>query len=71
MTKPVDEEEMLLRIRALLRRAKIVSEQKAKWCTGQGDIEAEWDTYIESLNKVGLEKYMEIQNTAYDRYMGS
>lgn len=50
---------------------KIVSEQKAKWCTGQGDIEAEWDTYIESLNKVGLEKYMEIQNTAYDRYMGS
>ena len=28
MTKPVDEEEMLLRIRALLRRAKIVSEQK-------------------------------------------
>lgn len=28
MTKPVDDEEMLLRIHALLRRAKIVSEQK-------------------------------------------
>lgn len=28
MTKPVDEEEMLLRIHALLRRAKIVSEQR-------------------------------------------
>lgn len=28
MTKPVDEEEMLPRIRALLRRAKIVSEQR-------------------------------------------
>lgn len=28
MVKPVDEEEMLLRIRALLRRAKIVSERK-------------------------------------------
>ena len=28
MTKPIDEEEMLLRIKALLRRAKIVSEQK-------------------------------------------
>lgn len=26
MTKPVDEEEMLLRIKALLRRSKIVSE---------------------------------------------
>lgn len=30
MTKPIDEEEMLLRIKALLRRAKIVSEQKIK-----------------------------------------
>lgn len=28
MTKPVDEEELLLRIKALLRRAKIASEQK-------------------------------------------
>ncbi len=28
MTKPIDEEEMLLRIRALLRRARIVSERK-------------------------------------------
>lgn len=28
MTKPIDEEEMLLRIHALLRRAKIVSERK-------------------------------------------
>ena len=28
MTKPIDEEEMLLRIRALLRRAQIVSERK-------------------------------------------
>ena len=28
MTKPVDEEEMLLRIHALLRRAKIVSEKR-------------------------------------------
>ncbi len=28
MTKPVDEEEMLVRIKALLRRSKIVSEHK-------------------------------------------
>lgn len=28
MTKPIDEEEMLLRVKALLRRAKIVSERK-------------------------------------------
>jgi len=30
MTKPIDEEEMLLRIKALLRRAKIANEQKIK-----------------------------------------
>ncbi len=30
ITKPVDEEEMLLRIKALLRRAQIVSEQKIR-----------------------------------------
>lgn len=30
MTKPVDEEEMLLRIKALLRRARIASERKMK-----------------------------------------
>ena len=28
MTKPIDEEEMLLRIKALLRRAKIANERK-------------------------------------------
>ncbi len=50
---------------------KIAGEQKAKWCTGQGDIDAEWDSYVESLNKVGLEKYMEIQNAAYDRFNAS
>ena len=31
MTKPVDEEELVLRIKALLRRAKVASEQKLKF----------------------------------------
>lgn len=47
---------------------KVIGEQKAKWCTGQGDIDKEWDSYVKSLEKMGLEKYMEIQNAAYDRY---
>jgi DNA-binding response OmpR family regulator len=40
MTKPVDEEEMLLRIRALLRRAKIVSERKIEI----GDVVLDYDS---------------------------
>jgi len=40
MTKPVDEEEMLLRIRALLRRAQIVSERRIVVGDGTLDYDA-------------------------------
>ncbi len=40
MTKPVDEEEMLLRIKALLRRAKIVSERRITI----GDVVLDYDS---------------------------
>ena len=40
MTKPVDEEELLLRIRALLRRARIVSERRIV----VGDVSIDWDS---------------------------
>lgn len=38
MTKPVDEEELILRIKALMRRAKIASEQKLRF----GDLELDF-----------------------------
>lgn len=40
ITKPVDEEEMLLRIKALLRRARIVSERQIK----MGDVVLDYDS---------------------------
>ncbi|MBQ7851070.1 MAG: response regulator transcription factor [Clostridia bacterium] len=40
MVKPVDEEELLLRIRALLRRARIVSERQIV----VGSVTLDWDT---------------------------
>ena len=40
MVKPVDEEELLLRIRALLRRARIVSERRIVI----GDVIIDWDS---------------------------
>lgn len=46
MTKPVDEEEMLLRIKALLRRAKIVSEHKLTL----GEVTLEYDSLTVSRN---------------------
>lgn len=44
MTKPIDEEEMILRIRALLRRAKIANEHKLTI----GNIELDYDALMVS-----------------------
>ena len=44
MTKPIDEEEMLLRIRALLRRARIASERKIVI----GDVVLDYDSFTVS-----------------------
>lgn len=41
MTKPIDEEEMLLRVKALLRRAKIASEHKIVI----GDVTLDYDSF--------------------------
>ena len=47
MTKPVDTDEMLLRIKALLRRAKIVSERKIEI----GDVVLDYDSLTVSRGK--------------------
>ena len=47
MTKPVDEEEMLLRIKALLRRAKIANEHKIII----GDVVLDYDSFSVTKNK--------------------
>ncbi len=46
ITKPFDEEEMLLRIKALLRRAQIVNEQKIKI----GDVTLDYNSFAVSKN---------------------
>ena len=35
-----------------------VNKMQVKWLT-EGGIEAEWDTYLEQLNKLGIDKYKE------------
>ncbi len=51
MTKPVDEEEMLLRIKALLRRAQIVNERKIK----VKDVVIDYDSMTVSKNDMVIE----------------
>ena len=50
---------------------KYANEQKAKWCTGQGNIDAEWDSYLNNLKNLQLDRYMEIHNNAYNRFKGN
>lgn len=46
---------------------KYVGEMKDKFITGDASFD-EWDEYVETIEKMGLEDYMEIQETAYERY---
>lgn len=51
MTKPIDEEEMLLRIRALLRRARIATERKLTL----GDVVLDYDSMTVSRGEETME----------------
>lgn len=44
-------------------------EQQQRWLLGQGDVEAEWETYVETLNKMGLKEMERIHRNAYERMM--
>lgn len=44
------------------------SEMGAKWLV-EGGIEAEWDTYLETLDSIGLQEVLNAWQSAYDRYM--
>ena len=45
-----------------------VESQYAKW-VAEGGIDEEWDNYIATLNRMGLERMIEIFQREYDKYM--
>jgi len=44
--------------------------QLARWISGDGDVNAEWDAYLKELDVIGLKRYLEIKQTIYNRYKG-
>ena len=48
---------------------KLVSESQAKFITGEMPM-SEWDTYVGQLEQMGLDRYLGVQQAAYDRYRG-
>ena len=43
-----------------------VESHRGKWITGSLDIDETWDDYIQTLEKIGLQKYLNILQKAYD-----
>ena len=41
---------------------------KAQFITGELDIDSDWDAHLEKLNQMGLERILEIDQAAYDRW---
>ncbi|WP_054022969.1 extracellular solute-binding protein [Bacillus sp. FJAT-28004] len=47
---------------------KATDERFARWVTGEGDIEADWDRFQKDLEKMGLSKLIAIYQEAVDAY---
>lgn len=45
-----------------------MKEQRARFFTLEGDISAEWDTYVQTLKDMGIEEMIQIYQTALERY---
>lgn len=41
----------------------------ALWLTGESDINADWDSYVEAVNAAGLEEVLSIRQAAFDTYL--
>lgn len=46
---------------------KYIEESKIAFITGKMDLDKDWDSYLSNLKKIGMEKYIEIYQTAFDR----
>ncbi len=66
MTLTTDESEEYVIIKANMD--SYAEEMRQKFIMGTADIEADWDSYIATLESLGLQRGVEIQQAAYTRY---
>lgn len=48
----------------------IIDNYWSLWLTGQSDINADWDAYVQSVNAAGLTDVLAIRQKAFDTYLG-
>ena len=46
-----------------------VDAYRARWITGEGNIDKEWDEYIDKLENLGLDQMLKIYQSGYDSYL--
>lgn len=46
-----------------------VSQKKAAWITGASDINADWEEFNKSLEKMGIDEFVSLMQESYDVYM--
>ena len=44
-----------------------IKEMEQKWILGTADVDADWDTYLKTLDDMGMKTYTEVYNAAYAR----
>lgn len=64
----VDESETLSMMEVNLKN--YINSQAAEWIIN-GGVEEQWDSYLAQLESMGLSEYLNIQQTAYERYAGN
>ena len=45
-------------------------ERQQAWILGGGDVEADWDDYMATLDKMGLNDVLGVMQSAYERQYG-
>ena len=45
-----------------------VTEARMNFVTGTWNFDSDWDAYVEQLKKMGIDDYVAIKQTQYDRY---
>ena len=49
---------------------KYISENYAAFVAGQKSLDTDWDSYVSGLNRIGLDRYLQIVNVGYSRQFG-
>lgn len=45
--------------------------KRAEWVTGVADIDAEYDSFVEDMKKMGIDEFVEIMQKTYDNYLAA